>query len=437
MLYFQFKNHTCAKCNASFDSVVELRTHRLRECVKSKKRKKVKKDATSAAITASATSTTATSVPVASAENGSSLSALGSGSSGLLALVHALNCAQESTSAAEENAGGAGGPRQKLIEFEGKGTVTCHLCVKSFTLKCLLRRHYISHHNFDPKQVNSTALTKPDEQQAHSCAHCPEERFVNVHARIKHQLDFHATISGMICPYCDCKWGAKKFDHLDEHVKKHHLLEMQSPIQTCASCKINFESYEEIKHHRQLHEGGNKRIMRIAKLASNDALAANATAADSATDSSLVVHSRVGANPEIGNRGGVKCQLCNAFKLRKEHLKLHYVKHHGYDSKAAALPDQPGDQGQLAANLEEDSSTSFSIGESLSCPSCHEYFRDNNRLIKHLLKQHCAYTGLICPYCRGHFPERFIDLQRHVTLRHIDKLTGYNVSNECKVCKKR
>ena len=42
----------------------------------------------------------------------------------------------------------------------------------------------------------------------------------------------HATISGQICPYCESKWGWKKFDHLDDHVTKHHVLEMQSPVQT-------------------------------------------------------------------------------------------------------------------------------------------------------------------------------------------------------------
>ena len=37
----------------------------------------------------------------------------------------------------------------------------------------------------------------------------------------------------------------------------------------------------------------------------------------------------------------------------------------------------------------------------------------------------------------GHQPERFIDLQAHVTLRHMDKLTGYSVNNDCKVCKEK
>ena len=31
----------------------------------------------------------------------------------------------------------------------------------------------------------------------------------------------------------------------------------------------------------------------------------------------------------------MKCLLCNAFKLRKDHLKNHYVSHHGYDPKQA------------------------------------------------------------------------------------------------------
>lgn len=50
---------------------------------------------------------------------------------------------------------------------------------------------------------------------------------------------------------------------------------------------------------------------------------------------SVSVHPMVGAKPEIVNRGGVKCQLCSAFKLRKDHLKLHYIKHHSYLPKLA------------------------------------------------------------------------------------------------------
>jgi hypothetical protein len=49
--------------------------------------------------------------------------------------------------------------------------------------------------------------------------------------------------------------------------------------------------------------------------------------------------------------------------------------------------------------------------EAVTCPACHDFFADNNRLIRHLLKQHCNYSGLICPYCKGHHPERYMDLQ--------------------------
>ena len=71
------------------------------------------------------------------------------------------------------------------------------------------------------------------------------------------------------------------------------------------------------------------------------------------------------------------------------------------------------------------------------CNFCPETFFNQHALIKHLLKCHCVYSGLICPYCRDtHHPQRFIDLQAHVTKAHMDKLTGYGVSNECKLCKK-
>ena len=73
----------------------------------------------------------------------------------------------------------------------------------------------------------------------------------------------------------------------------------------------------------------------------------------------------------------------------------------------------------------------------VECNICPETFSNHHALIKHLLKSHCSYTGLICPYCRdSHHPQRFIDLQAHVMNAHMDKLTGYGVSNECKLCKK-
>ena len=34
----------------------------------------------------------------------------------------------------------------KPLEYEGRGTVTCHLCPRNFTLKKLLSRHYVSSH---------------------------------------------------------------------------------------------------------------------------------------------------------------------------------------------------------------------------------------------------------------------------------------------------
>ena len=94
--------------------------------------------------------------------------------------------------------------------------------------------------------------------------------FANLHARIKHQLDAHARISGQICPYCTSRFAPKKFDDLDGHVAKYHLFEMHSPIQTCSTCKINFGTYEELRDHRQLHEGGNKRVVEIGDSSGQD-----------------------------------------------------------------------------------------------------------------------------------------------------------------------
>ena len=145
---------------------------------------------------------------------------------------------------------------------------------------------------------------------------------------MQHQLDVHSVISGEICPYCDSKWGWKKFDNLDEHVTKYHPFEMQSPIQTCLTCKTNFETYKALKTHRQLHEGGHRRLVEITTAAS---------ASDGKEKEVVTVHTRLGSKPEVENRGGVKCQLCSAFKLRKDQLKLHYVKQHGYNPKVCKM----------------------------------------------------------------------------------------------------
>ena len=40
--------------------------------------------------------------------------------------------------------------------------------------------------------------------------------------------------------------------------------------------------------------------------------------------------------------------LCNAFKLRKDHLKNHYVSHHGYDPKQALAADAAGAEKPVA-----------------------------------------------------------------------------------------
>ena len=87
--------------------------------------------------------------------------------------------------------------------------------------------------------------------------------------------------------------------------------------------------------------------------------------------------------------------------------------------------------------IEDEASMQGAPEPQIECPSCHGMFENNNFLIKHLMKNHCTYSGLICPYCPGHFPSRFIDLQTHVTNSHMEQLTGYNICNRCKVCQKQ
>ena len=125
---------------------------------------------------------------------------------------------------------------------------------------------------------------------------------------------------------------------------------------------------------------------------------------------------QVATRKEIENRGGVKCQLCSVFKMRKDQLKVHYEKYHGYQPKLAAKADQGRKTKQQDAAPKVASSTTeveaFPVLESLlECPTCSESFGDNNSLIRHLLKEHCIYSGLICPYCTDHHPRRYIDLQ--------------------------
>ena len=94
---------------------------------------------------------------------------------------------------------------------------------------------------------------------------------------------------------------------------------MESPIQSCLTCKTNFESYAALKKHRQLHEG-NRRLIEI-------------NTGNGKEKELVTIHTRVGMRPEVENRGGVKCMLCTSFKLRKDQLKIHYVKEHGYIPK--------------------------------------------------------------------------------------------------------
>ena len=131
---------------------------------------------------------------------------------------------------------------------------------------------------------------------------------------------FSYRISGNICPYCDNKWCWRKYDDLDSHVARFHSNKMNSKIQSCRSCKATFDSYEGLKRHRQMHESGNRvRLVQITQ-GQNEVVSVNV---------------KVATRKEVENRGGVKCQLCSVFKMRKDQLKVHYEKWHGYQPKLA------------------------------------------------------------------------------------------------------
>ena len=160
----------------------------------------------------------------------------------------------------------------------------------------------------------------------HPCSFCPS-KFPSSHDLIRHHQDRHCIISGLVCPYCD---GCKKFDDVDAHVKKHHHWDQQSPIQDCKVCKVRLVTYEELRGHRQIHDKKTVEVS-VGGRGDSSSAATNATgAAGEGGGGCVTVHSRVGAMADIGNRGGVKCLLCNTFKLRKDHLRDHYVRHHGW-----------------------------------------------------------------------------------------------------------
>jgi hypothetical protein len=50
--------------------------------------------------------------------------------------------------------------KPKPSEYEGRGTVCCHLCQRTFTMKQLLRRHYMSNHKYDPKMTTASSVAE-------------------------------------------------------------------------------------------------------------------------------------------------------------------------------------------------------------------------------------------------------------------------------------
>ncbi len=151
---------------------------------------------------------------------------------------------------------------------------------------------------------------------------CPfgcTDLFPSLHDLIRHHMVMHCVVSGSICPYCD---GCKKFDDVDAHVNKYHLWDRYSPIQDCKVCRLRLSNYEDLKKHRQIHDKKQVEVIRVGDAGADQPGGGGGS-------QSVMVHSRVGALTDIGNRGGVKCTLCSTFKLRRDHLYMHYIKHHG------------------------------------------------------------------------------------------------------------
>ena len=193
-LHPQFKNHTCTKCGSEFETVILLRNHRLNNCPKIKKKKKKKAlinpqepknqrvDSTSkiasGSIEESATNINSENTKIKDPQTSAS-----SNLSTLLMMVNDLNAANPKSLTDEE-------PKQKPVEYEGRGTVKCHICLKSFTIKSLLRRHYISHHQYNPDKAQESIHTNENrfsEESEDSCKEC-KKSFKDVHGRIKVSL---------------------------------------------------------------------------------------------------------------------------------------------------------------------------------------------------------------------------------------------------------
>ena len=189
-LHPQFKNHTCTKCGSEFETVILLRNHRANNCPKNKKKKK-KKAPIHTQETKSQKLDPITKISACSQEDSASNTnsdstktkdkqSSTSNLSTLLMMVNDLNTADPKNLTDEE-------PKPKPIEYEGRGTVKCHICLKSFTIKSLLRRHYISHHQYNPDKVQESIHGNENsysQESELSCSDC-KKSFKNIHARIK------------------------------------------------------------------------------------------------------------------------------------------------------------------------------------------------------------------------------------------------------------
>ena len=407
-LHPQFKYHQCGDCKSEFETVKELRIHRSNLCSKKKKRKRERNVTTTAIAPVKQKETH--SEPREVEDNNHPLSTL-------IKMAKELEGAEVSKDADEVEAQRTQQESEvqpvQQVDFEGRGTAACVICGSKFFEKAKLRKHYVNHHAYVWSKIDTTGNER--------CKIC-RVRCGNLNAVIRHYFEFHSKISGEACPYCDSKWGWKKFDELDNHVEKHHRSRGESKTQNCKSCKAVFPTYEALKAHCQLHAAGAKSLIQVTKLGEKD---------------QVYLNQAVFSKNEIENRGGVKCQLCSVFKIRKDQLKVHYERYHGYKpklaiKKAKPIEVEPGIEVDLEASLLGPEDMEFTI----HCPTCSEVFQNNHYLIKHLLQNHCEYSGLICPYCPGHHPQRYVDLQVHVTANHMDKLTGYEVENICRACKK-
>ncbi len=155
-LHPQFKHHVCRRCNKEFETVIDLRNHRYASgavsyvCLtvvastSSFRKEECTKRRRNRGNSSAGHQSTST--------RNSSLSIVKSSIPGVEDALKALSAIQNNTNSDSSIDVCQSDKANKVTSesYEGRGTVGCALCQRTFTLKVLLRRHYVSAHGYKP-----------------------------------------------------------------------------------------------------------------------------------------------------------------------------------------------------------------------------------------------------------------------------------------------